>query len=59
MRSDGYHQDDLLSVHFKCPGRPGLTRKRCVLAAGDTGYWECRVMIVIIMIIAAGDAGDA
>ena len=59
MRSDGYHQGDhehlcdsrhdlcLSSVsytHFKCPARPGLTRKR---------------RVVMSIIIAAGDAGDA
>ena len=56
----GYHQGDhehhphdsrldlsvsnVFYTHFKCLVTPGLTRKRCV---------------VMIIIIAAGDAGDA
>ena len=60
MRSDGYHQGDhehhphdsrhdlslssVIYTHFKCPVRPGLTRKRCV---------------VMIVTIGARDAGDA
>ena len=60
MRSHGCLDLSLSSVfhaHFKCPGKPGLTRKRhvviiIIIAAG------CVVMIMTVMIIAAGDAGD-